>query len=115
MSADRAADVFLQIIPDVETLMEDEELAALMKNRKAPKDGSEATEFGKTTMLGTVAHLLSKRRENVWHILGALENKPPEEVAQTNIVKVSMSILGALQDKELISFFISLGGLAAEL
>ena len=115
LTSDEAAEIYLSILPDIEELINDSELKALLNKRKPPKDDSEATSLGKSIMLKIVAYLLKKRRHNVWNILAALNNTSPETVAEQNIVKTSLQLVGLITDRELISFFMLFMQLAQEL
>lgn len=115
MSSDVAADVFLRITPDIEHLIVDEGLADILKDRKPPKDKKDADKLGKTGMLKIVSYLLKNKRENVWNIIGALNNMTPAEVGEQNIIKTTADLCNILMDKDFLQLFIQLAKLGQEL
>lgn len=100
-----AADILVLIAPEIETLIGDSKLAEKLKNRKTTTDKGEATKFGMVTILDLAAYLLKNHRETTWNILGALNNKTPEEIGNQLLPVTMKQIVEVLSDKDLLSFF----------
>lgn len=105
MTTNQGADVILMITPDIETIVNDTELANLIKNRKKTDDENEAIKFSIISVVKIASHLLNSHRETTWNILGALNQKTADEIGKQPFVKTVGQIFNMLNDKELLSFF----------
>lgn len=114
MTTDQAADALLLIAPEIETLMNDDELISKFQNRKTSGDKTEAAKFGMATILGIASYLLKVHRETTWNILGALNQKTPHQVGKQLLPVTIGQISETLNDKELLSFFTPSEALAQE-
>jgi len=113
MSSNKAADVILQVMPDIEELMKDEELKGIIASRKVKADGEDASSLGKMFMIKIATYLLREKRSTVWNILAAMNDKTAEEISEQNVIALTGQILEVIGDRQLISFFMSLGQLGA--
>lgn len=107
MTTDQVADVLLTIIPEIELLMSDDELSNMWKNRTTTKDKEEAKKLGLVTVFKIASYLMREHRESTWRILGAVNNKTPEDIGRQMFTTTVKQISEILQDKELMSFFTS--------
>ena len=113
LNTDRATDVLCEIAPYAMNIMSDEEL---MVELKTAVDFKQATTFAEQIALvgGKISKivpiLLKKRKSDVFGILGALNEKTPEEIAKQNILKTMLQIKDISKDKELLGFFKSCTG-----
>ena len=110
LTTDQAADIMLQIAPDIETLVGDDELAKKIKGRKVTTDKAEAKKLGGITVLSVAAYLLKVHRKPTWNILGALNQMTPEQVGKQPVTTTIKQVMEAIQDEELIGFFMPLNG-----
>lgn len=113
LDTDRATDVLCEIAPYAINIMSDDELMAELKSAVDLKGASTLAEQiaimgGKISKI--VPILLKKRKSDVFGILGALNEKTPEEIAKQNILKTMSQIKDISKDKELLDFFKSCTG-----
>lgn len=113
LSTDRATDVLCEIAPYAINIMSDDELMAELKTAVDFKQATTLAEQialvgGKISKI--VPILLKKRKSDVFGILGALNEKTPEEIAKQNILKTMLQIKDISKDKELLDFFKSCTG-----
>jgi len=107
MSSNKAADVILQVMPDIEELMKDEELKEIIASRKVKSDGEDAYSLGKMFMIKIATYLLREKRSTVWNILAAMNDKTAEEISEQNVIALTGQIFEVLGDRQLISFLSS--------
>lgn len=105
MTTDQVADVLVIIAPDIETLVKDEELAKKLQGRKTTKNKDEATKLGMKTILSIGAYLLKSQRQITWNILGAMNQKNPDEIGNQSFPITMKQIMEVFQDEDLLSFF----------
>lgn len=108
LTTDEALDVLCEITPYVENILSDEELLEELKNKV--EDGKKLTRaevyaYGIEKINSLVKILLKKRRDDVYGILGALNNVPKEEIAKQNFITTGNQIREVIKDKELMDFF----------
>jgi len=108
MSTDQAADVMIQVAPDIELLVNDEGLAKVLKDRVTTKDPKKASKIGGIFLLQVATYLLKNHRGSTWNILGALNQKQPEEIGKQLLAETVKQITEVLTDREFMSFFQSL-------
>lgn len=101
------ADILVRLAPDIETLMNDTELASIIKNRKQTSDENEATSLGMVTVLSVAAYLLKNQRLATWSILGSLNGKTANEIGKQLFPVTLKQLVEVLNDKDLIGFFTS--------
>lgn len=108
LSTEKAADVLCEITPYSIAIMTDEELMAELKAAIDFKDANTMAEkialiVGKLSKILPI--LLKKRREELFGILGALNEKPAEAIAKQNIIITMKQVRYICKDKELLDFF----------
>jgi mannitol/fructose-specific phosphotransferase system IIA component (Ntr-type) len=113
LSTERATDVLCEIAPYFMNIATDEELVSELK---AAIDFKEADTMAEkiTLVVGKLSKilpiLLKKRKADLFGILGALNEKSIEEIANQNIIKTMSQIKDISKDKELLDFFKSCTG-----
>lgn len=113
LSTERATDVLCEIAPHAINITTDDELMAELK---AAVDFKEANTMAEKIALtvGKISKILpivlKKRRNDLFSILGALNDKTVEEISKQNIIKTMLQIKDISKDKELLDFFKSCTG-----
>lgn len=113
MTTDKATDVLCEIAPYAMNIMTDEDLMSELKsainfdeaNTMAEKI---AVSVGKISKILPI--LLKKRKNDIFGVLGALNDKSIEEIGKQNIIKTMSQIKDISKDKELLDFFKSCTG-----
>lgn len=108
LSTDRATDMLCEITPFVANITADEELLAELKRTIDPKDASTRAELmakGVEKATKLVPIILRRRRNDLFGILGALNEKSAEEIGNQNLIITMMQIREVIKDKELMTFF----------
>lgn len=108
LSTDRATDMLCEITPFVANITADEELLAELKRTIDPKDASTRAELmakGVEKVTKLVPIILRRRRNDLFGILGALNEKSAEEIGKQNLIVTMMQIREVIKDKELMTFF----------
>ena len=113
LSTDKATDVLCEISPYAINIMTDEELVAELKAAVDFKDAKTIAEkiallVGKISKLLPI--ILKKKKNDLFGILGALNEKSIEEIANQNIIFTMKQIRDISKDKELLDFFKSCTG-----
>ena len=113
LSTENTADVLCEIAPHFENIITDDELMEILKSKVDLPENSTIIE--KITLLTSKATkilpiILKKRKNDVFGILGALNGKTIEEIANQNILKTMSQIRDIKKDKELLDFFKSCTG-----
>lgn len=113
ISTEKAMDVLCELTPYVTSIVTDEELIAELKS---------AIDFGKANTMAEkmaltagkitkiIPILLRNKKNDVFGIVGVLNNKTIEEVAKQNIIVTMKQIRDIAKDKELLDFFKSCTG-----
>lgn len=108
ISTEKAMDVLCELTPYVTSIVTDEELIAELKS---------AIDFGKANTMAEkmaltagkitkiIPILLRNKKNDVFGIVGVLNNKTIEEVAKQNIITTMKQIRDIAKDKELLDFF----------
>lgn len=113
MTTDKATDVLCEIAPYAINIMTDEDL---MNELKAAIDFDEANTMAEkiAVSVGKISKilpiLLKKRKNDIFGILGALNDKSIDEIAKQNVIKTMSQIKDISKDKELLDFFKSCTG-----
>lgn len=105
MNTNQVADVLVRIVPDIEVLMNDIELAEKIKGRQKSDDESEAAKLGMSTMLGLATYMLDKHRAVAFNIIGAINGKTSDDIGKQGFAVTVKQITEVLGDSELLSFF----------
>ena len=113
MTTDKATDVLCEIAPYAINIMTDEDLMSELQsainfdeaNTMAEKI---AVSVGKISKILPI--LLKKRKNDIFGILGALNDKSIDEIAKQNVIKTMSQIKDISKDKELLDFFKSCTG-----
>ena len=107
-STEQAMDVLCEITPRVEAILADEELTAEITALIKPEEGMTWAQVALNFMQKLsriVPILLRKRREDVYGILSAVNDKSAEEIAQQNVLVTMCQIREIIRDRELLDFF----------
>ena len=113
MTTDKATDVLCEIAPYAMNIMTDEDL---MNELKASINFDEANTMAEkiAVSVGKISKilpiLLKKRKNDIFGILGALNDKSIDEIAKQNVIKTMSQIKDISKDKELLDFFKSCTG-----
>lgn len=108
LTTERAADVICEITPYVSGIASDEELLEELRNaidRKALRTKAEYLALGAEKLSKLAPIILKKRKTDVFGILGALNEKEPEDIAKQNILVTLGQIRDVVKDKDLMLFF----------
>lgn len=108
LSTDKALDVFCEIIPYIERVMNDEELVSeLKKEVDINEDTTTAEKFATIlTKINVVAPIvLKKRRDDVLGIIASVNGVSVEEVKKQNILKTLAQFRELIKDKDFMDFF----------
>ena len=110
ISSEKAADILIRIAPDIETIVNDKELVAMVSKRekvdiKDDNSKQKATKVGGLFILKTAAYLLKNHRECAWNIIGALNDKTSEEIANQPIIVTFTQTTEILSDRDFMTFF----------
>ena len=113
ITTDRAADVLCEITPYIANIVADEELLAELRNAVDPKEVATQAELiakgiEKVTKLTPI--VLKKRKEDVFGILAALNDKTIEEIGSQNIIATMAQVRDVIKDRDLMDFFKSCVG-----
>lgn len=108
VSTDKATDVLCEIAPYATNIFSDEDLMEELKGALDMKDANTMAEkiaivSGKLSNI--VSILLKKRKEDLFGIVGALNDKTAEEVCKQNFLVTMKQIKDISKDKELVDFF----------
>lgn len=108
LSTDAALDVMCEMTPYINNIVSDEELLEELKSKV--EDGKHLTKaemiaYGIDKANALVAILLKKKRKDVYGILGALNNKEPEEIAKQNFIVTGNQVREIVKDRALLDFF----------
>ena len=107
-STDRAADVLCELTPYVTNILSDADLLAELRSALDVKDATSVAE--RFALVGNkfakiIPIVLKGRKEDVFGILGVLNEKSVEEIKAQNIILTMKQIRDISKDKELLDFF----------
>lgn len=103
MTTDQAANILLLVTPDIGAIMQDETLIEKFTNQTT--EPGKATETGIKIFMDLLPILLTKYRKNIYNIIGALNEKTAEEVAEQSLKETIAEITEIFNDEDLLSFF----------
>lgn len=115
LKTDEAISVLCEITPYVMDIAEDSELLSELANAVNVKENTTLAErvaliAGKLSKIMPI--LLKKKKSDIFGILGALNNKTPDEIAEQNVLKTAMQVRETIKDEDFIAFFKSCTGSA---
>jgi|LSQX01.2.fsa_nt_gb hypothetical protein len=105
LTTDKAVDLLIEITPYIVEISADTELREVISKQKKAK---KPDEFG--LYAGLIPLFLKKYRPAVYKLLGAIYEKTEQEIADQSFTETIGQIKEIASDKELLSFFTSLGG-----
>ena len=108
LSTDRATDLLCEIVPYISNICTDDELLAEIKKKIDPNSVANRAEMlllGVEKVNKIVPILLKTHKGDVFSILGALNEKTPEEIGKQSIITTMMQIRDIAKDRELVAFF----------
>lgn len=107
MRTKEATDAMMELLPEIETIMSDEEFLEILDNRKVTnsKDNLQIAIVGGVTAMKLGTYLLKKHKEPTWRILSIIGQKPVEEIESQLFPVTLKQIVEIIRDKELLSFF----------
>ena len=109
LSTDAVCDALIAMTPCIENICTDEKIMGQMRdklgiNRREMTRG-EIMLLGMKKLASLVPLLLKEHRTDVLGIVGAVNDIPPEVVAQQNILHTSKQIADIILDREFLDFF----------
>lgn len=107
LTTNETADAFIILAPEIEILMNDQELIAIFQNREKSGEAGEAKKLGMKFMFSAAVYLLKNQRETTFNILGALSGIGVDDIGKQLFPKTLGQIIDILNDPELMSFFTS--------
>ena len=108
ISTEKAMDVLCELTPYVTNIVTDETLLAELKEAIDFKEANTMAEKMALTarkITKIIPILLKNRKNDVFGIVGVLNNKTVEEIAKQNIIVTMKQIRDIAKDKELLDFF----------
>ena len=108
ISTDNAMDVLCELTPYVTNIVTDETLVAELKEAIDFKDANTMAEKIALTaekITKIIPIILKNRKNDVFGIVGVLNNKTVDEIAKQNIIVTMKQIRDIAKDKELLDFF----------
>lgn len=108
ISTDNAMDVLCELTPYVTNIVTDEDLVGELKKAIDFKEANTMAEkmaltAGKITKI--IPIILKNRKNDMFGIVGVLNGKAIDEVAEQNIIVTMKQIRDIAKDKELLDFF----------
>ena len=107
-STEKATDVLCELTPYVTNILSDVELLAELKSALDVKDSTTVAE--RFAMVGNkiakiIPIILRGRKEDIFGIIGVLNEKSVEQIKAQNIIVTMKQIRDISKDKELLDFF----------
>lgn len=108
LTTDNALDVFCEVIPYIERIMNDEELVAELKKELDIDENTTNVEktaivLSKVKVIAPI--ILKKRRDDVLGIVAVINGMSVEDIKKQNVVKTLIQVREVLNDKEFMDFF----------
>ena len=108
LTTDNALDVFCEVIPYIEQIMNDEELVAELKKELDIDENTTNVEktaivLSKVKVIAPI--ILKKRRDDVLGIVAAINGVSVKDIKEQNVVKTLIQVREVLNDKEFMDFF----------
>lgn len=113
ISTERAADILCELTPYVSNIASDDELLGELRRVIDPKKVVNKAEWivlGVEKINKLVPIILKKRKNDVFGIIGVLNDKTVDEIAKQNFLATMRQIKEIIKDKELLDFFKSCAG-----
>lgn len=113
LNTDEGLDVLCEITPYIANISADTELLDELKKKIKLPEGAPKSEIyavGAAKLAKITPIILKKRRQDVYGILGAMNRKTPEEIADQSFITTAKQITELISDKDFMSFFGSLSG-----
>lgn len=110
VTTERAADLLCELTPYIISITADEELVEELKNAVKAQTKAELITRGVKKISKICPIVFKKHKEDVFAILGVLNDKTAEEIAAQNFLVTMMQMRDIIKDKELMDFFKSCGG-----
>lgn len=108
MSTEQGANVLVRIAEPVSNIMDDSRVADILKEISGMKNVPYIKVFA-SVISKVVPLALESHRDDLFEIVGALDNKSVDEVKKQNVLK-TIKVIQESIDKDLIDFFGSIGG-----
>lgn len=110
ITTDRAAEVLCELTPLIDSIITDEELMKALSAAIGAEDAASMSVGQKLLLVSAkvgkiVPILMKKRRAEMFGILGVLNEKTPEQIAQQNFLVTMKQVKDLTSDRELIDFF----------
>ena len=108
ISTERAADVLCELTPYISNIVTDEDLVAEIRKSIDPQNAANRLELyamGVEKINKLIPIVFKARKEDVFGIIGVLNEKSPEEIARQNFLVTANQIREIVKDKDLIGFF----------
>lgn len=107
-STEKATDVLCELTPYVTNILSDVELLAELKSALDVKESTTVAE--RFAMVGNkiakiIPIILRGRKEDIFGIIGVLNEKSVEQIKAQNIIVTMKQIRDISKDKELLDFF----------
>lgn len=113
ISTERAADILCELTPYVSNIASDDELLGELRRVIDPKKVVNKAEWivlGVEKINKLVPIILKKRKNDIFGIIGVLNDKTVDEIAKQNFLATMRQIKEIIKDKELLDFFKSCAG-----
>ena len=113
ISTDNAMDVLCELTPYVTNIVTDEDLVGELKKAIDFKEANTMAEKMALTaekITKIIPIILKNRKNDVFGIVGVLNEKTIDEIAKQNIIVTMKQIRDIAKDKELLDFFKSCTG-----
>lgn len=110
ITTDRAAEVLCELTPLIDSIITDEDLMQALSAVIGAKD-AETMSVGQKMLLVSsklnkiVPILMKKRKSEMFGILGILNEKTAEEIADQGLIQTMLQIRDLMNDRELVDFF----------
>ena len=107
LTTEQALDTLCVLTPYIANITGDKALTDTLGKKlgKSKMSAAEVYTYGAQKIAALVPILLKDHREDVFGILSVLNETPPEEIAEQNVLITINQIKEAVQDKDLVDFF----------
>lgn len=103
MTTNQAADALVKISANAANILDDKDMMALIKDT-GEKGVGDAANGWNMVLTRLVPMCLKAHRDDLFSIIGALDDKTAEEIGKLKLIK-TLGILRDSVDKELLDFF----------
>jgi hypothetical protein len=111
LSNDEVCNIFINITNDIESIIKDDKVSAILAKITIPNNASLAeysrkvTESGAVTLIKLLRHLLETKRDNVYNILAALTLKDRSTYGAQPFKAMLSDVKLIAGNKDFIGFF----------